>query len=121
MILRSRTILMTGHTYWLASGGVDVPRVWRSRDGGRTWKVFDTPLRGGPSAGIYSLAFRNGGHGIAVRGDYTAPNDGSDAAARTVTGGRTWRTSVAAPGRASPTSALTVCIVPRTAAAGLDA
>lgn len=91
----SGTCLVSGprHTYWLASDGVDVPRVWRSRDGGRTWKVFDTPLRGGPSAGIYSLAFRNGGHGIAVGGDYTARNDGSDAAARTVAGGRTWRMS----------------------------
>lgn len=79
-----------GHTYWFASGGVDQPRVFRSSDGGRTWTVHVTALRGGPSAGIYSLDFRTPRQGIAVGGDYAAATDGSDAAAVTRDGGRSW-------------------------------
>jgi photosystem II stability/assembly factor-like uncharacterized protein len=87
-----------GHTYWLGGGGVDVPHVWRSRDGGRTWSVHDTPFRGGPSAGVYSLDFRNPRQGIMVGGDFGAPEDSSDAAGWTFDGGRSWRVSTSPTG-----------------------
>lgn len=82
-----------GHRYWFASGGVDTPRVFRSKDGGEHWTVTEAPMRGGPSAGVYSLAFRTAHIGVAVGGDYTAETDGSDAAATTHDGGRSWRAS----------------------------
>jgi hypothetical protein len=53
----SGTCLITsGHQAWIASGGAAVPRVFHSRDFGRTWTVADTPVIAGGTAGIYSLA-----------------------------------------------------------------
>lgn len=73
---------------WLATGGGTVARVLHSRDRGRTWTAVDTPVRSGPSAGIYSLAFRDPRHGLAVGGDYTTPTEAPDALAVTRDGGR---------------------------------
>jgi photosystem II stability/assembly factor-like uncharacterized protein len=87
-----------GHTFWLASGGVDVPHLWRTQDGGRTWTIHDTSLRGGPTAGVYSLAFRNPRQGIAVGGDFLVPDDASAAAGWTSDGGRSWTDSAAPVG-----------------------
>ena len=80
-----------GHRYWFATGGTETPRVFRSRDGGEHWSVTDVPMRGGPSAGIYSLDFRSAHRGMAVGGDYQEPTNGADAAAFTRDGGRTWQ------------------------------
>lgn len=80
-----------GHRYWFASGGVDTPRVFRSSDGGEHWTVTTAPMRGGSSAGIFSLAFRSARHGVAVGGDYLDDTNGADAAAVTRTSGRSWR------------------------------
>jgi photosystem II stability/assembly factor-like uncharacterized protein len=82
-----------GGNYWFASGGIKHPRVYHSTNGGRTWSVRATDLRGGPSAGIYSLDFRNASRGIAVGGDFADDTNGSDAAARSHDGGRTWTNS----------------------------
>jgi photosystem II stability/assembly factor-like uncharacterized protein len=87
-----------GHTFWFATGGADTPRVFRSFDGGRHWTVHDTDMRGGPSAGIYSLAFRNPLQGIAVGGDFQAETDGSDAAAWTLSFGQRWHNSTSPVG-----------------------
>lgn len=81
-----------GHQFWIASGGTH-PRVFHTFNAGQTWTVARTPIRGGASAGIYSIAFRNGKIGVAVGGDYTDPGDGSDAAAITADGGKTWTLS----------------------------
>jgi len=82
-----------GHRFWFASGGVNPPRVFRSSDGGHHWTVTSAPMGGGPSAGIYSLAFRSAHQGVAVGGDYTDETNGADAAATTRSGGRNWRAS----------------------------
>jgi len=92
----SGTCLVSGpyRNFWFVTGGVDVPRIFHSRDGGRTWDVFDVPMRGGPSAGIYSVDFRAAGKGVAVGGDYEAPEDGSDASAYLrYRSGADWQTS----------------------------
>ncbi len=87
----SGTCLVTqGTDAWFATGGGDRARVFRSTDGGRTWTAYDTPVRSGPTAGIYSLAFRDRLHGIAVGGDYTMPETAPRALAVTADGGRTW-------------------------------
>ncbi|HET6530696.1 MAG TPA: oxidoreductase [Actinoplanes sp.] len=66
--------------------GVD-NRVFRTTDGGRTWRVVTVPLSGGEFAGVRSLSFRDRWHGIAVGG---SSDTDTGQAAVTVDGGRTW-------------------------------
>ncbi len=87
-----------GRLAWFATGGATVSRVFATTDRGRTWTVTDTAIPAGPSAGIYSLAFRDARHGLAVGGDYAAPTVAPDAAAYTRSGGQRWRLAVTPPG-----------------------
>jgi len=66
--------------FWFATGG-QAPRVFHTTNAGDSWTAEATPVRAGDSAGIYSIAFKNSWTGVAVGGDYTAPTDGSNAAA----------------------------------------
>jgi photosystem II stability/assembly factor-like uncharacterized protein len=76
---------------WLASGGASVARVYHSPDRGRTWTVHDTPIRAGaPSAGIFSVAFRDARHGVIAGGDYQQPTLRGRNLAITSDGGVTW-------------------------------
>jgi len=76
---------------WFATGGVDGARVFYSEDRGRTWRVARTPVRNdSASAGIFSLAFSDARHGIAVGGDYSKPAETQHNIAVTSDGGRTW-------------------------------
>jgi photosystem II stability/assembly factor-like uncharacterized protein len=76
---------------WLASGGASVARVYHSPDRGRTWTVHDTPIRAGvPSAGIFSVAFRDARHGVIAGGDYRQPTLRGRNLAVTADGGATW-------------------------------
>src|SRR6202046_5452569 len=73
---------------WIATGGGSIARILATRDGGNTWKAYDTPLLSSPSAGGVSVAFRDGFHGILGGGDLN-----SNTAAATATsddGGGTW-------------------------------
>lgn len=79
-----------GHRYWIATGGIETPRVFATKDGGEHWTVREVPMRGGPTAGIYSLAFRTAHQGVAVGGAFDDPTNGLDAAARTRDGGTSW-------------------------------
>lgn len=80
-----------GHTAWFATGGGDRPRVFRTKDGGRTWKVTDSPMASGAAAGIFSLAFRGPLFGVAVGGDFEKPTEAVKAASITNDGGRSWQ------------------------------
>jgi photosystem II stability/assembly factor-like uncharacterized protein len=76
---------------WIASGGAASARVYHSPDRGRTWTVHDTPLRAGiPSAGVFSVAFRDSVHGAIAGGDYEKPALGGRNLATTDDGGATW-------------------------------
>jgi photosystem II stability/assembly factor-like uncharacterized protein len=75
---------------WIGTGAAAKARVLRSSDGGRTWLVSDTPLQAGPSAGIFSIAFRDAKHGIIVGGDYKKEGEAVDNVAVTDDGGATW-------------------------------
>ncbi|GAA4234702.1 oxidoreductase [Actinomadura meridiana] len=75
---------------WLATGGASTSRVFHSRDRGRTWTVADTPLPSSASQGVFSVAFRDSRHGLAVGGDYRPGEPSPKAAATTNDGGRTW-------------------------------
>jgi len=76
---------------WIGTGAAAKARVLRSSDRGKTWTVADTPIPGGASAGIYSIAFRDALHGIVVGGDYAKEDLALDNVAVTDDGGKTWR------------------------------
>ena len=76
---------------WFGSGGAARARVYRSADQGLTWAVADTPIMAGnASSGVFSLAFSDAEHGIAVGGDYRLERESGDNLALTSDGGRTW-------------------------------
>ena len=52
---------------------------------------------GEPSAGIFSLAFRDDLHGVAVGGEYQKPTRTQGTAAWTSDGGRTWHAATSFP------------------------
>jgi len=75
---------------WIGTGAAAKSRVLHTSDGGRTWQVADTPLASGPSAGIFSIAFRDAKHGVIAGGDYTKEKEAVDNLAITNDGGATW-------------------------------
>lgn len=79
-----------GSDAWFGTGGPEGPRIFRSNDGGRTWRAAPAPLARGRAAGVFSLAFR-GGAGVAVGGDYTKEREAAGNAALTTDAGKSWR------------------------------
>jgi len=76
---------------WFGSGGAARARVYRSVDQGLTWAVAATPIMAGnASSGVFSLAFSDANHGIAVGGDYRLERESGDNLAVTSDGGKTW-------------------------------
>jgi photosystem II stability/assembly factor-like uncharacterized protein len=76
---------------WFCTGGAERARVFHSADRGRHWTVRDTPIAAGaPSAGIFSIAFRDRKRGVIVGGDYRKPNERAATTAVTQDGGKTW-------------------------------
>jgi photosystem II stability/assembly factor-like uncharacterized protein len=86
-----------GRRAWFGSGGSAQARVFTSRDRGRTWTVSATPLNSSPTAGINALAFRSQQHGLAVGGDFAAPDNSPNNFAATRNGGRSWELLTGAP------------------------
>jgi photosystem II stability/assembly factor-like uncharacterized protein len=82
---------------WIATGGGDRARVLHSGDGGRHWEASDTPLASSPSAGVFALAFRDPWHGVAIGGDFAAPDAPTPAVALSGDGGRGWEAPPQAP------------------------
>ena len=72
---------------WIAT---TASRVLHSSDGGSTWSIAQTPIATSAAAGIFSVAFRDPLHGIAVGGDYQKELEAVDNAAITSDGGKTW-------------------------------
>lgn len=82
---------------WFATGG-PAARVFHSADAGETWAVSDTPIvHGEPSAGIFSIAFRDRLHGVIAGGDYQHPEQTGPHLATTDDGGKTWKLAELAP------------------------
>ena len=86
-----------GRDAFFGTGGDEVARVFRSADRGQTWQVSPTPIRSGPSAGVFALAFRDPRHGLAAGGDFLLPAASPDAHALTGNGGVTWQLVADAP------------------------
>jgi photosystem II stability/assembly factor-like uncharacterized protein len=81
-------VAVHGDHVWIAT---TASRVLRSSDGGGSWLVAAAPLPTGPSAGIFSIAFRNASNGIVVGGDYKQEKAAVQNLALTYDGGATWR------------------------------
>lgn len=80
---------------WFSTGGASASRVWRTADRGLSWSVAETPIRAGvAAAGIFSIAFRDAEHGVAVGGDYKDADGPGVKAAVTADGGKTWSSAV---------------------------
>ena len=85
----SGTCLVTAgkrHAYFGTGGGG--ARIFRTRDSGHAWTVHDSAIPASEAGGVFSLAFRNARHGVAVGGDFTKPRKGEDTTSRTRTGKR---------------------------------
>jgi photosystem II stability/assembly factor-like uncharacterized protein len=80
----SGTCLVTagGRDAWMASGGA-ASRIFHSGDGGHTWTAHESTIPATDAGGVFSLAFRNPRQGLAVGGDFLAPDNGADASAHT--------------------------------------
>jgi len=81
--------IVDDHT-WIISGG-KASRVFYSPDKGNSWKVFDTPLLQGTTAGGYSIHFYNKDIGVIYGGDYTKPAKNKANKAITYDRGKTWQ------------------------------
>lgn len=82
---------------WIATGGSSIARILATTDGANTWNAYDTPLVSSPSAGAFTVDFRDASNGIVGGGDLD-PSDPDNA--RTATsgdGGQTWTLSNAPP------------------------
>ncbi|HET6887368.1 MAG TPA: hypothetical protein VFH87_05520 [Candidatus Udaeobacter sp.] len=79
-----------GRNAWICTGGSAISRVLATRDAGNTWNAYNTPLISSPSAGAFTVDFRNPFHGIVGGGDLD-PNDPNNARTATSSdGGQTW-------------------------------
>jgi photosystem II stability/assembly factor-like uncharacterized protein len=82
-------LTIAGSRAYFASGGESAHVYW-SDDRGATWHAAATPVpAGAPSAGIFTLAFRDENNGVALGGDYQKPQQDARIAL-TTDGGRTW-------------------------------
>jgi photosystem II stability/assembly factor-like uncharacterized protein len=73
-------------------------RVLCTRDRGRSWQIALAPFASGPSAGIFSIAFRDARHGVVVGGDYKKEDEAVENAAFTEDGGLTWKAATGLSG-----------------------
>jgi photosystem II stability/assembly factor-like uncharacterized protein len=91
-------IAVYGQGYaWFGTGG-SAARVFRSSDWGETWSAAETPLLSGqPSAGIFSLTFRDAKNGVAIGGDYRNPTATENNTAFTTDGGVSWAKAQRSP------------------------
>ena len=72
------------------TGNAPQAHVLKTTDSGLTWTLRSVPVVGGEAAGIASVAFRDGLHGVAVGGEIGKPAARGDYVAVTSDGGDTW-------------------------------
>jgi photosystem II stability/assembly factor-like uncharacterized protein len=79
-----------GRNAWIATGGATIARVLATRDQGDTWNAYDTPLASSPSAGAFTVDFRDPFHGIVGGGDLDPGDPNNARTATSADGGKTW-------------------------------
>jgi photosystem II stability/assembly factor-like uncharacterized protein len=122
----SGTCLVTvGDSTAYVGTGAGSSRVLRTRDRGKSWDAFETPIPNeNPTAGITSLAFRDEENGIAAGGDISS-EDPRDVVAVLEAGGARLATPPTFAGAIygmalSPSSAVLVAVGPKGASYSLD-
>ena len=75
---------------WIVTGGASPSRVLATKDGAETWNAYASPLRGSPSAGIFTVAFRDASHGMIGGGDLDPTAPPFDQTATSRDGGTSW-------------------------------
>jgi photosystem II stability/assembly factor-like uncharacterized protein len=79
-----------GRNAWICTGGSDVARVLATRDGGDTWNAYVTPLISSPTAGAFTVDFRDPFRGIVGGGDLDPGDPNNARTATSSDGGQTW-------------------------------
>jgi photosystem II stability/assembly factor-like uncharacterized protein len=83
---------------WITTGGSSIARILATTDGGNTWAAYNTPLHSSPSAGGFSVAFRDATNGILGGGDLNSKSTLQAAQfATSHDGGHTWTLSTNPP------------------------
>src|SRR6266478_4612458 len=82
---------------WIATGGSTIARILATRDAGDSWNAYDTPLVSSPSAGGFTVAFRDPWHGIVGGGDLDPSDPNNARTATSSDGGQTWKLTNAPP------------------------
>jgi photosystem II stability/assembly factor-like uncharacterized protein len=75
---------------WIATGGSSIARILATTDGANTWNAYDTPLVSSPSAGAFTVDFRDASHGIVGGGDLDPTDPDNARTAISNDRGRTW-------------------------------
>jgi len=75
---------------WIATGGSTTARILATHDGGDSWNAYATPLVSSPSAGAFTVDFRDAHHGIVGGGDLDPTDPNNAATATSDDSGRTW-------------------------------
>src|SRR5262245_36508952 len=79
-----------GRNDWICTGGATIASVLATTDAGDSWRAYNTPLLSSPTAGAFTVNFRNPFDGIVGGGDLD-PNDPNNARTATSSdGGQTW-------------------------------
>jgi len=91
------SLAVSKNAIYFVTGGAKTARVFRSKDRGKSWSVFDTPiLSGNASSGIFSIA-QNGNKIVIVGGDYKNVTSAERVAAYSSDGGANWKLAEAGP------------------------
>ncbi len=99
----SSVVVFGARRYVIGTGGKSGARVLISqrlghREDAKGCLGVSVPMAGGSeSAGVFSLAFRDRKHGVAVGGDYKKPSEGAGTAAWTRDGGLHWMAATKPP------------------------
>ncbi|RXR19047.1 oxidoreductase [Flavobacterium amnicola] len=84
-------IMYRNNTLIMVSGGKK-SRVYTSKDKGKTWQTFETPIvQGSAMTGAFTADFYNERIGIIAGGDYEKPQQNNTNKAITKDGGKTWQ------------------------------
>jgi photosystem II stability/assembly factor-like uncharacterized protein len=79
-----------GRNAWIATGVAAIARVLATTDQGNTWNAYNTPLFSSPSAGAFTVDFRDPHNGIVGGGDLDPGDPNNARTAISSDGGRTW-------------------------------
>jgi len=82
---------------WITTGGSSIARILATTDGGDSWNAYDTPLVSSPTAGGFTVDFRDAANGIVGGGDLDPSDPNNARTAISGDGGQTWTLTTAPP------------------------